>query len=60
MGRSRGGLTSKIDLTVDTNGLPFLALTPGEARDHRLARKLLSRLKPESMLLADRCCEAED
>jgi len=32
MGRSRGGLTSKIHALVDTNGLPVrLALTAGEA-----------------------------
>ena len=32
IGRSRGGLTSKIHAVVDTNGLPVhLALTPGEA-----------------------------
>ena len=55
MGRSRGGLTSKIHALVDTNGLPVrLALTPGEAHDNRLAGKLLSRLKSGSMLLADR------
>jgi hypothetical protein len=31
MGRSRGGLTSKIHAVVDTNGLPVrLALTAGE------------------------------
>jgi len=36
MGRSRGGLTSKIHAVVDTNGLPVhLALTPGEAHDNR-------------------------
>src|SRR5664279_4158135 len=46
MGRSRGGLTSKIHAVVDTNGLPVrLALTAGEAHDNRLAGKLLSRLK---------------
>ena len=45
MGRSRGGLTSKIHALVDTNGLPVrLALTAGEAHDNRLADKLLSRL----------------
>jgi transposase len=55
MGRSRGGLTSKIHAVVDTNGLPVqLALTAGEAHDNRLAGKLLSRLKPGTMLLADR------
>jgi transposase len=38
MGRSRGGLTSKIHAVVDTNGLPVrLALTAGEAHDNRLA-----------------------
>lgn len=48
MGRSRGGLTSKIHALVDTNGLPIrLALTTGEAHDNRLAEKLLSRLKSE-------------
>ena len=45
MGRSRGGLTSKIHALVDSNGLPVrLALTPGEAHDNRLAGKLLSRM----------------
>ena len=40
MGRSRGGLTSKIHAVVDTNGLPVrLALTAGEAHDNRLAGK---------------------
>jgi len=46
MGRSRGGLTSKIHAVVDTNGLPVrLALTAGEAHDNRLADRLLSSLK---------------
>ena len=60
MGRSRGGLTSKIHAVVDTNGLPVrLALTAGEAHDNRLAGKLLSRLKSETMLLADRGYDAD-
>src|SRR5262245_20162821 len=60
MGRSRGGLTSKIHAVVDTNGLPVrLALTAGEAHDNRLASKLLSRLKSGSMLLADRGYDAD-
>jgi transposase len=60
MGRSRGGLTSKIHAVVDTNGLPVrLALTKGEAHDNRLAGKLLSRLKSGSMLLADRGYDAD-
>jgi transposase len=60
MGRSRGGLTSKIHAVVDTNGLPVrLGLTAGEAHDNRLALKLLSRLRSGSMLLADRGYDAD-
>ncbi len=60
MGRSRGGLTSKIHAVVDTNGLPIrLALTTGEAHDNRLAGKLLSRMKSGTMLLADRGYDAD-
>jgi transposase len=60
MGRSRGGLTSKIHAVVDTNGLPIrLALTAGEAHDNRLADKMLSRLKSGTMLLADRGYDAD-
>ena len=60
MGRSRGGLTSKIHALVDTNGLPVrLALTAGEAHDNRLAGKLLSCLQSGTMLLADRGYDAD-
>jgi transposase len=60
MGRSRGGLTSKIHAVVDTHGLPVrLALTAGEAHDNRLAGKLLSRLESGTMLLADRGYDAD-
>src|SRR4051794_20862386 len=52
MGRSRGGLTSKIHEVR-------LTLTAGEAHDNRLAAKLLSRLKSGSMLLADRGYDAD-
>jgi len=46
LGRSRGGLTSKIHAVVDRNGLPVrLALSPGKAHDVRLAGRLLSRLR---------------
>jgi transposase len=54
MGRSRGGLTSKIHAGVDSNGLPVqLALTPGEVHDNRLCSVLLGALLPKTMLLAD-------
>ncbi|MDA9515433.1 transposase [Bradyrhizobium sp. CCBAU 11430] len=60
MGRSRGGLTSKIHAVVDSNGRPVrLALSPGEAHDVRLAGKLLSRLQSGAMLLADRGYDAD-
>ena len=60
MGRSRGGLTSKIHAVVDSNGLPVrFALTTSEAHDNRLASKLLSCLKSGSMLLADRGYDAD-
>ena len=43
MGRSRGGLTSKIHAVVDADGLPVrLGLTPGEAHDNRLCPVLLT------------------
>jgi transposase len=59
MGRSRGGLTSKIHAVVDTKGLPVrLGLTAGEAHDNRLVLTLLSRLKSGAMLLADRGYDA--
>ena len=60
IGRSRGGLSSKIHAIVDANGMPVqVALTIGEAHDNRLARKLLSRLKSGTMLLADRGYDAD-
>src|ERR1700687_3324598 len=44
MGRSRGGLTSKIHAVVDSSGLPVrLAITTGEAHDNRLAPNTLCR-----------------
>ena len=37
VGRSRGGLTSKIHVVVDGNGLPVqLGLTAGQAHDNQL------------------------
>jgi transposase len=60
MGRSRGGLTSKIHAVVDAVGLPVqLCLSPGETHDNRLCPELLARLQPQSMLLADRGYDAD-
>ena len=60
MGRSQGGLTSKIHAVVDTNGLPVrLGLTAGEAHDNRLALKSFISARSGSMLLADRGYDAD-
>jgi hypothetical protein len=60
MGRSRGGLTSKIHAVVDADGLPVvLGLTPGEAHDNRLCSLLLTGLHQGTMLLADRGYDAD-
>ncbi|MCW1988718.1 transposase [Bradyrhizobium diazoefficiens] len=57
MGRSRGGLTSKIHAVVDTWSLS--ALTPGEGHDNRPVFGLLSALLPKTMLLSDRGYDAD-
>ena len=61
MGRSRGGLTTKIHTVVDTSGLPLrFALSPGQAHDSTLAGALLDdRLPPDSFVLADKAYDAE-
>jgi transposase len=60
MGRSRGGLTSKVHAVVDAKGLPVrLDLTPGEAHDNRLCPLLLAGMRPRTMVLADRGCDAD-
>jgi transposase len=60
MGRSRGGLISKVHAVVDANGLPVrLGLTPGETHDNRLCPVLLAGLRPRAMVLADRAYDAD-
>ena len=45
MGRSRGGLTSKIHALVDAEGRPVaLKITPGQAHDGRSAADMLGGL----------------
>jgi Transposase DDE domain len=44
-GRSRGGLTSKLQVVCDGKGRPLLLyLTEGQANDHKAADALLERL----------------
>lgn len=55
MGRSRGGLTTKIHALVDADGRPVrLELTPGQAGDAPVAATLLENLAPGATLIADR------
>jgi transposase len=59
MGRSRGGLTTKIHALVDAEGLPIaLKLTEGQAHDGKSAGDLLDALVEGQILLADRAYEA--
>ena len=55
MGRSRGGLTTKIHAVVDANGNPItLKLSEGQAHDGRSAADLLDTVQAGQILLADR------
>ncbi len=55
MGRSRGGLTTKIHAVVDAHGLPILLrLTEGQAHDGKTGEDMLGLLGPDGILLADR------
>jgi transposase len=60
MGRSRGGLTTKIHALVDANGLPVkLKLTEGQAHDGRSAADMLGDIGPDQTLLADRAYDSD-
>jgi transposase len=60
MGRSRGGLTTKIHALVDASGLPIaLKLTEGQAHDGRSAEDLLGGIGDGQILLADRAYDSD-
>ncbi len=60
MGRSRGGLTTKIHALVDANGLPIsLKLTEGQAHDGKSAADMLEGLGEGQILLADRAYDSD-
>ena len=60
MGRSRGGLTTKIHALVDADGLPVvLKLTEGQAHDGRSAADMLGGLTRGQTLLADRAYDSD-
>jgi transposase len=60
MGRSRGGLTTKIHVLVDACGLPIvLKITEGQAHDGRSAQDMLGSLGRGDVLLGDRAYDSD-
>ena len=60
MGRSRGGLTTKIHALVDANGNPItLKLTAGQAHDGRSAADMLHTVGQGQILLADSAYDSD-
>jgi transposase len=60
LGRSRGGLTTKIHVVVDAQGLPIrLGLTAGQTHDGQIAHTLLDHLGPHTIVLADKAYDAD-
>ena len=61
MGRSRGGLTTKIHALVDACGLPIkLVLSEGQAYDGHIALKVMDSLQEGTVFLADRAYDADN
>lgn len=60
MGRSRGGLTTKIHALVDAEGRPIaLKLTEGQAHDGRSAADMFETVQAGHILLADRAYDSD-
>lgn len=60
MGRSRGGLTTKIHALVDAEGRPIhLKLTEGQAHDGRAADDMFDTVRSGHILLADRAYDSD-
>ena len=61
MGRSRGGLTTKIHAVTDKKGLPVrLSISAGQMHDSVPAKALLTGLKPGQIILGDKAYDADD
>jgi hypothetical protein len=59
IGRSRGGLTTKIHVLVDALGNPVeVMLTPGQAHDLTCAQPLLDQADPQA-LIGDKAYDAD-
>ena len=60
MGRSRGGLTTKIHATVNEYGMPLkFTLTPSQDHDVTSAKTLLANLQPGQYVLGDKAYDAD-
>ena len=60
MGRSRGGLTTKIHALVDANGGPItLKLSEGQAHDGKSAADMLDDVGDGQILLADAAYDSD-
>ena len=60
MGRSRGGLTTKIHAVVDANGNAIsLKLSAGQAHDGRSAASLLDTVGEGHILIADTAYDSD-
>ena len=60
MGRSRGGLTTKLHAVVDANGNPItLKLIESQAHDGRSADEMLDSVGKGQTLLADRAYDSD-
>ena len=60
LGRSRGGLTTKIHVVVDAKGLPLrLAIAPGHQHDSLGANDMLSDMPQGGVLLADKAYDSD-
>lgn len=60
MGRSRGGLTTKIHALVDARGLPIvLKITPGQAHDGKSAADMLETIGKGDILMADAAYDSD-
>lgn len=61
MGRSRGGLTSKVHALVDAEGRPIaLKLTAGQAHDGKAGESLLQSVSAYGILLADKAYDSKE
>ena len=60
MGRSRGGLMTKIHAVTDAKGLPIrLSITPGQDHDASAAAALLIDLQDGQIILGDKAYDAD-